>query len=150
MAANASNLHHSGTSLSAQPSRHLRSDPEAHARGLALLKRLHGGHSGEQLVASVADICPDTHCALPERSSAHSPERANRPLLPFDRVLRALSQLDQRQAVAGQGQRQRCILQQHLFRRRQLGSRAQQLQLRHCRVARRSHPRVGAVHVAVH
>jgi 4-carboxymuconolactone decarboxylase len=41
------------------PLRILRSDPEAHARGLGLLNRLHGGHSGEQLVASVADICPD-------------------------------------------------------------------------------------------
>jgi len=37
----------------------LRSDPDARARGLALLERLHGGHSGEQLVASLQDICPD-------------------------------------------------------------------------------------------
>jgi len=37
----------------------LRSDAEAHAKGLALLARLHGGHSGEQLVASLEDICPD-------------------------------------------------------------------------------------------
>lgn len=42
-----------------RPSRCLRSDPEARARGLALLHRLHGGHSGEQLVASLEDICPD-------------------------------------------------------------------------------------------
>jgi len=38
---------------------HLRSDTKAHAEGLALLARLHGGHSGEQLVASLQDICPD-------------------------------------------------------------------------------------------
>lgn len=42
-----------------RPSRCLRSDPEAQARGLALLQRLHGGHSGEQLVASLEDVCPD-------------------------------------------------------------------------------------------
>jgi 4-carboxymuconolactone decarboxylase len=37
----------------------LRSDPEAHRDGLALLNRLHGGHSGEQLVASLQEVCPD-------------------------------------------------------------------------------------------
>jgi 4-carboxymuconolactone decarboxylase len=37
----------------------LRSDPDAHRNGLELLNRLHGGHSGEQLVASLQDICPD-------------------------------------------------------------------------------------------
>jgi 4-carboxymuconolactone decarboxylase len=42
-----------------KPPRLLRSDAEAHARGLALITRLHGGHSGEQLVASLEDICPD-------------------------------------------------------------------------------------------
>jgi 4-carboxymuconolactone decarboxylase len=42
-----------------EPQRHLRSDPEARARGLALLGRLHGGHSGERLVASLEGICPD-------------------------------------------------------------------------------------------
>jgi 4-carboxymuconolactone decarboxylase len=30
-----------------------------HAEGLALLDRLHGGHSGAQLVASLESICPD-------------------------------------------------------------------------------------------
>ena len=34
-------------------------NPAAHAAGLALLDRLHGGHSGEQLVSSLASICPD-------------------------------------------------------------------------------------------
>jgi 4-carboxymuconolactone decarboxylase len=42
-----------------KPSRLLRSHPEAHAEGLALLSRLHGGHSGEQLVASLENVCPD-------------------------------------------------------------------------------------------
>jgi 4-carboxymuconolactone decarboxylase len=46
-------------SASEKPPRLLRSDAEAHARGLALITRLHGGHSGEQLVASLEDICPD-------------------------------------------------------------------------------------------
>jgi 4-carboxymuconolactone decarboxylase len=36
-----------------------RSDPTAHREGLALLRRLHGAHSGEQLVASLRDVCPD-------------------------------------------------------------------------------------------
>jgi 4-carboxymuconolactone decarboxylase len=35
------------------------SSPSQHTAGMALLQRLHGGHSGEQLVASLADICPD-------------------------------------------------------------------------------------------
>ena len=30
-----------------------------HARGLRLLEQLHGGHTGEQLVASLKDVCPD-------------------------------------------------------------------------------------------
>src|SRR5580658_783480 len=42
-----------------RPSRLLRSNADARAQGLALLARLHGGHSGEQLVASLEDICPD-------------------------------------------------------------------------------------------
>lgn len=37
----------------------LPSHPELHTKGLALLERLHGGHSGEQLVASLKDVCPD-------------------------------------------------------------------------------------------
>jgi 4-carboxymuconolactone decarboxylase len=41
------------------PNRVLRSDPEAHRTGANLLARLHGGHSGEQLVASLRDVCPD-------------------------------------------------------------------------------------------
>ncbi len=36
-----------------------RSDLTAHREGLALLRRLHGAHSGEQLVASLREICPD-------------------------------------------------------------------------------------------
>lgn len=43
----------------AQLERAFRSDPQAHREGLALLQRLHGAHSGEQLVASLRDICPD-------------------------------------------------------------------------------------------
>jgi 4-carboxymuconolactone decarboxylase len=31
----------------------------AYEQGLALLERLHGGQSGEQLVQSLEDICPD-------------------------------------------------------------------------------------------
>jgi 4-carboxymuconolactone decarboxylase len=34
-------------------------DTEAYARGLALFKRLHGGHSGEQLADSREELCPD-------------------------------------------------------------------------------------------
>jgi 4-carboxymuconolactone decarboxylase len=37
----------------------LRSDLAAHRRGMALLQQLHGGHSGEQLVASLQEVCPD-------------------------------------------------------------------------------------------
>ncbi|HEY4368831.1 MAG TPA: carboxymuconolactone decarboxylase family protein [Steroidobacteraceae bacterium] len=47
------------TSSDAKTPAVLRSDPDAHREGLALLQRLHGGHSGEQLVASLQDICPD-------------------------------------------------------------------------------------------
>lgn len=46
---------HSG----ARPRRLLRSDPLAHRQGMALLLRLHGGHLGEQLVASLEEVCPD-------------------------------------------------------------------------------------------
>ena len=35
------------------------SDPTAHRIGTDLLRRLHGGHTGEQLVASLEHICPD-------------------------------------------------------------------------------------------
>ena len=42
-----------------KPHRLLASNATAHAEGLALLDRLHGGHSGEQLVASLEAICPD-------------------------------------------------------------------------------------------
>ena len=41
------------------PATHLRSDPKAHELGMQLLTRLHGGHSGEQLVASLRQVCPD-------------------------------------------------------------------------------------------
>jgi 4-carboxymuconolactone decarboxylase len=41
------------------PAAHLRSDPAAHRQGLQLLTQLHGGHSGEQLVASLREVCPD-------------------------------------------------------------------------------------------
>ena len=40
-------------------SNQLASNPRAHETGLALLQRLHGGHTGEQLVASLEKICPD-------------------------------------------------------------------------------------------
>src|SRR6185312_13661833 len=41
------------------PATHMRSDPIAHEQGAQLLARLHGGHSGEQLVASLRSVCPD-------------------------------------------------------------------------------------------
>lgn len=41
------------------PRRVLARNETAYAAGLALLDRLHGGHSGEQLVASLETICPD-------------------------------------------------------------------------------------------
>ena len=44
---------------SIEPPSVLPRNPQAHAAGLALLDRLHGGHSGERLVASLASICPD-------------------------------------------------------------------------------------------
>ena len=31
---------------------------ELHETGLALLKRLHGGHAGEAMVVEMAEICP--------------------------------------------------------------------------------------------
>jgi 4-carboxymuconolactone decarboxylase len=43
----------------APAARAFRSDPLAHREGLALLNKLHGAHSGEQLVASLRQICPD-------------------------------------------------------------------------------------------
>ena len=43
----------------AKPASYLRSDPAAHQRGIELLNQLHGGHSGEQLVSSLSDVCPD-------------------------------------------------------------------------------------------
>jgi 4-carboxymuconolactone decarboxylase len=46
-------------STAKKPPRLLRSDADARAQGLALLAQLHGGHSGEQLVASLEEICPD-------------------------------------------------------------------------------------------
>lgn len=41
------------------PARHTRSDPIASEQGAQLLARLHGGHSGAQLVASLRGVCPD-------------------------------------------------------------------------------------------
>lgn len=41
------------------PASQLRSDPQTHRQGMELISRLHGGHSGEQLVASLQRICPD-------------------------------------------------------------------------------------------
>jgi len=46
------------TQPSSQP-KVLKSQPEQHAIGLALLDKLHGGHTGEQLVASLEEVCPD-------------------------------------------------------------------------------------------
>jgi 4-carboxymuconolactone decarboxylase len=37
----------------------MNSDPQARKIGNALLEQLHGGEAGEQLVASLKDICPD-------------------------------------------------------------------------------------------
>lgn len=37
----------------------LRSDPDARRAGLELLAKLHGGHSGRQLVESLQTVCPD-------------------------------------------------------------------------------------------
>jgi 4-carboxymuconolactone decarboxylase len=37
----------------------LPTDPKQHEIGLELLTQLHGGHSGEQLVASLESVCPD-------------------------------------------------------------------------------------------
>ena len=42
-----------------QPQAQLRRNPEAYDRGLRLLQSLHGGHSGEALVTSLEDVCPD-------------------------------------------------------------------------------------------
>ncbi len=46
-------------SADSTPRHTLRSDPEAHREGMELLRRLHGGHFGEQLVASLNEVCPD-------------------------------------------------------------------------------------------
>ena len=35
------------------------SDADAYHVGLQLLNKLHGGQSGEQMVAAMKDICPD-------------------------------------------------------------------------------------------
>jgi 4-carboxymuconolactone decarboxylase len=40
-----------------KPPRLQRSEP--YREGLDLLRRLHGGHSGEQLVAALNEVCPD-------------------------------------------------------------------------------------------
>lgn len=37
----------------------MHSNPKAYAEGLALLDKLHGGHTGAQMVAAMKDICPD-------------------------------------------------------------------------------------------
>jgi 4-carboxymuconolactone decarboxylase len=37
----------------------LQTSASQHEVGIKLLERLHGGHTGEDLVASLADICPD-------------------------------------------------------------------------------------------
>jgi 4-carboxymuconolactone decarboxylase len=47
------------TQASSSPLHSLPSDPAANRAGLELLGRLHGGHSGEQLVASLREVCPD-------------------------------------------------------------------------------------------
>jgi 4-carboxymuconolactone decarboxylase len=35
------------------------SNPAEYEKGLALLRRIHGGHAGEALVAAQREICPD-------------------------------------------------------------------------------------------
>jgi len=37
----------------------MHSDPEQHQKGVSLINRLHGGHSGEALIADFAEVCPD-------------------------------------------------------------------------------------------
>lgn len=37
----------------------MESNSENYQRGLALLTRIHGGHAGEALVQSQAEVCPD-------------------------------------------------------------------------------------------
>jgi 4-carboxymuconolactone decarboxylase len=37
----------------------LQTQPRQHEIGLTLLNKLHGGHSGEQLIASLENVCPD-------------------------------------------------------------------------------------------
>lgn len=69
------------------PLRILRSDPEARARGLGLLNRLHGGHSGEQLVASLEGICPDFATMTIEWALAGIMERPGLDLVTRELVL---------------------------------------------------------------
>jgi 4-carboxymuconolactone decarboxylase len=37
----------------------MKTDSDAYQTGLALMAKVHGGQSGEQLVRAVADVCPD-------------------------------------------------------------------------------------------
>lgn len=37
----------------------MKMNTEMHKKGMELFEKLHGGHAGEELVAQVADICPD-------------------------------------------------------------------------------------------
>lgn len=37
----------------------MKKDPEVYNRGLELLNKIHGGHSGEKIVEALKDICPD-------------------------------------------------------------------------------------------
>jgi 4-carboxymuconolactone decarboxylase len=37
----------------------MKEDPELHARGLELLRLIHGGHAGEALVEAQRGVCPD-------------------------------------------------------------------------------------------
>jgi 4-carboxymuconolactone decarboxylase len=38
---------------------YLKSNPDLHDTGIALLEQLHGGGTGEQMIKDMADICPD-------------------------------------------------------------------------------------------
>lgn len=69
------------------PLRVLHSNPEAQARGLELLKRLHGGHSGEQLVASLENVCPDFATMTIEWALAGIMERPGLDLVTRELVL---------------------------------------------------------------
>jgi 4-carboxymuconolactone decarboxylase len=37
----------------------MKTNEEVYARGLDLLKKLHGGHAGEAIVEGLRDVCPD-------------------------------------------------------------------------------------------